>query len=237
MDAEYTILVADDEEPSTDAIAYALGRENYHVVVAYDGEEALKKIELHTPDVVILDIMMLKYTGYDVCRNMSQQAHTGIIMLTAKGNLVDKVLGLELGADDYMTKPFDMTELLARVRSLCRRIQKGKLENQEKVENESQIVVGELMVYSRTRQVFIDHQLIEFKPKEFDLLFFLLKNRQQVFSRESILNQVWDMDYLGGTRTIDIHIQRIRYKLGTYGSLIQTVSKVGYKAGNYCHEK
>lgn len=237
MDAQYTILVADDEEQITDAIAYALGRENYHVVVAYDGEEALKKIELHTPDVVILDIMMPKYTGYDVCRNMSQQAHTGIIMLTAKGNLVDKVLGLELGADDYMTKPFDMTELLARVRSLCRRIQKGKLENQEKVENESQIVVGELMVDSRTRQVFIDRQLIEFKPKEFDLLFFLLKNRQQVFSRESILNQVWDMDYLGGTRTIDIHIQRIRYKLGTYGNLIQTVSKVGYKAGNYCYEK
>lgn len=237
MNANTTILVADDEESIADSIAYALQRENYKVLVAYEGESALHMINQHAPDVAILDVMMPKLTGYDVCRQIAPHVSTGILMLTAKSDLVDKVLGLELGADDYMTKPFDMIELLARVRSLCRRLKKGNVNEVSDFKKQTRIIVDQLIVDPLSRQVFIESHLIEFKPKEFDLLFFLLKNKEHVFSRDDILKHVWAMDYLGGTRTVDIHIQRIRNKLGAYGDLIQTVSRIGYKAKWHAYEK
>lgn len=196
--------------------------------VAYDGEEALYKIGSFNPDVVVLDIMIPKYDGYEVCKRIEKNSRIGILMLTAKNDLVDKVIGLELGADDYLTKPFEMIELLARVKSLCRRIKKTPSELNSN--NTSTINVEGLSIDLIERTVYVDGRLVELKPKEFDLLVFLFENPKHVFSRDEILEKVWEMDYLGGTRTIDVHVQRIRKKLGRYGELIKTIARVGYKA-------
>ncbi|WP_353095504.1 response regulator transcription factor [Tissierella praeacuta] len=228
----FKVLVVDDERAIADSIAYALKREYYNVDVAYDGEEALEKIKSFNPDVVVLDIMIPKYDGYEVCKRIEKNSHIGILMLTAKNDLVDKVIGLELGADDYLTKPFEMLELLARVKSLCRRINRIPFEPNSN--NISIINLEGLNIDLIERIVQIDGKIVELKPKEFDLLVFLFENPRHVFSRDEILEKVWDMDYLGGTRTVDVHVQRIRKKLGRYGELIKTIARVGYKAvGNF----
>lgn len=221
-----SILIADDEINIADAIAYALKREKYTVHVAYDGEEAMNIINSQYPDILILDVMMPKLNGFDICKKVDHMS-LGIIMLTAKTGLVDKVLGLELGADDYMTKPFEIQELIARVRSLSRRIKKGHMELETK---EDKLVIIELIINFAERAVYIHGENIDMKPKEYELLTFLLENPRITFSRDVILDRVWNQDYYGGTRTIDIHIQRIRKKLGSYGNLIKTVPKMGYKA-------
>ena len=236
------VLVADDEANITDSIAYALKREGYDVECAYDGEETLKKITKFCPHILVLDLMMPVYDGYEVCRRIDPDTNMGILMLTAKNDLMDKVVGLELGADDYVTKPFDLVELLARIRSLVRRLKKasGILDNVEMdscdennyKENEDQKSCN-VDIKLLERLVYVDGEEVEFKPKEFDLLVFLAENNGRVFSREQILESVWDMDYLGGTRTIDIHIQRIRKKLGDYAVNICTVPRVGYKAVDF----
>ncbi|QZY54954.1 response regulator transcription factor [Crassaminicella profunda] len=226
---EIKILVADDEENITDAIAYALKREQYTVYTAYDGEQAIDKIQKFHPDILILDVMMPKLSGYDVCKRIGDNTNMGILMLTAKTDLVDKVLGLELGADDYVTKPFDLLELLARVRSLSRRIKKGQ-NSIEKNHEDEVIQLHEIKICLKERVVYIKDQIIDFKPKEFDLLAFLIKNKEKTFSRGEILDRIWEQDYFGGTRTIDIHIQRIRKKLGKTSKIIKTVPKIGYKA-------
>lgn len=222
------ILVADDEENITDFIAYTLERESYDVEKAYNGIETLEKYNIFQPDLIILDIMMPVYDGYEICKKMKNES-VGIILLTAKTDIIDKIVGLDLGADDYLTKPFEMIELLARIRSLSRRIIDKSISEIKNI-----IEVDELKINLKSRMVYIGDKEIEFKPKEFDLLAFLFKNNQIVFSREDILYHVWDMDYLGGTRTVDIHIQRIRSKLGNYGKLIVTIPTVGYKALNSC---
>lgn len=226
---ETKVLVADDEENITNAIAYALKREKYTVYTAYDGQMAMNQIQKFRPDILILDVMMPKINGYEVCKKIEESTKMGILMLTAKSDLVDKVLGLELGADDYVTKPFDMTELLARVRSLSRRIKKGQ-SRMEKCCEEEVLQVGEINIDLKERVVRMKGVVIDFKPKEFELLVFLVKNMRRTFTREEILDRVWGQDYFGGTRTIDIHIQRIRKKLGKHSGLIKTVSKIGYKA-------
>lgn len=225
---KYKILVVDDENEITDSIAYALKREDYEVETAYNGKEALKKISSFCPDVIVLDVMMPEGDGYEVCKAIQKDNAIGIIMLTAKTGLIDKVLGLELGADDYLTKPFEMMELLARIKSLCRRINKLPLEKKE--HSLDRIIIEDLKLDLIQRTVAIKDELVEFKPKEFELLVFLFENPRHVFSRDDILNRVWHTDYAGGTRTIDIHIQRIRKKLQRYGKLIITVPKIGYKA-------
>lgn len=225
---KYKILVVDDESEITDSIAYMLKREGYEVETAYDGKESLEKINIFSPDVIVLDVMMPEFNGYDICKSIEKENNIGIIMLTAKAGLIDKVLGLELGADDYLTKPFEMIELLARIKSLCRRIKKVEYEIKES--NKNQIIIYDLKLDLDERTVLIKDEEVDFKPKEFELLVFLFENPRHVFSREDILNRVWDMDYIGATRTIDIHIQRIRKKLKEYGSLIKTVPKIGYKA-------
>lgn len=216
------VLVVDDEENITKFVAYALEREFYMVETAYDGIEALDKIKSFKPNIIILDVMMPNLNGYEVCEEIKCSS-IGIIMLTAKNNLLDKIVGLDLGADDYLTKPFEMIELLARVKSLSRRIM-----NSSEIINAIKIETFEIDIDSRN--VYIDNELIEFKPREFDLLEFLFINIDMVFSRDYILSKVWGYDYLGGTRTIDIHVQRIRNKLGRYGKLIKTVQRIGYKA-------
>lgn len=223
------VLVADDEKNIADSIAYALKRENYEVYTAYDGEEALEIIEMQKPQILILDVMMPKYNGFDILKKVSNNMSFGIIMLTAKSELIDKVLGLELGADDYITKPFDIPELIARVRSLCRRIEKSNITS-SMLDEEDCFSYDTFKIKFKDRIVYLDGEVLYFKPKEFDLLAFLMNNRRVTFTREVILDRVWGQEYLGGTRTIDIHIQRIRKKLGRYGSLIKTVPKIGYKA-------
>jgi two-component system, OmpR family, alkaline phosphatase synthesis response regulator PhoP len=222
------IIVADDEENITDAIAYALEREDYQVYKAFDGKEALDLIRKEQPDILILDIMMPEYNGYDVCKNIEDRSNMGIIMLTAKSTLVDKILGLELGADDYITKPFEIQELLARVRSLERRINQNNNISREQIDDNILVVDG-IKVNVLERVAYVDNKQIDLKAKEFDLLVFLMKNVKITFTRDIILDRVWNTDYYGGTRTVDIHIQRIRKQLGKYSRLIKTIPKVGYK--------
>lgn len=219
------IVVADDEINIADSISYALKREGFTVYTAYDGEEALEYVNRVNPEILILDVMMPKLNGYDVCRAIPQDKMMGIIMLTAKDALIDKVLGLELGADDYVTKPFDIAELIARIRSLSRRINKSKSEESQP----KKIEIGELKININERTIYLGEEMIYLKPKEFDLLTFLVRNKKITFSRDKILESVWGMEYLGGTRTVDIHIQRIRKSLGVYGKIIKTVPKIGYK--------
>ncbi|MFS0839118.1 response regulator transcription factor [Paenibacillus sp. 1P03SA] len=223
---DYKILVADDEQTITSAIAYGLKREGFIVETAADGEEALRKTESFRPHVLVMDVMMPRLTGFEVCRKLDNRKNLGILLLTVKNDIVDKILGLELGADDYMTKPFDLRELIARVRALCRRLDKS-----EKGEELSVLKIGELSVHPEQRLVSLKGEALNLTPKEFDLLALLLSNLKRAFSREELLDLVWGMDYAGGTRTVDIHIQRLRTKLGeTYQNVLQTVYGVGYKA-------
>lgn len=220
------ILVVDDEVDIANAIAYALRKEGYNVEVAHDGRNALVVLHRFNPDLLILDVMMPEMNGFDVMRNMNGKNKVGIILLTAKNDIVDKVLGLELGADDYITKPFDMRELMARVNSLLRRIT-AVAESQTQCRD---ILIKGLQVLYESRKVIVDSKVLELTPKEFDLLYMLLANMDRVFTRDELLDRIWGMDYAGGTRTVDIHIQRLRKKLGNYQNIITTVHGVGYKA-------
>ncbi|MFB9331062.1 response regulator transcription factor [Paenibacillus aurantiacus] len=223
---EHKILVVDDEQSIASAIAYAFRREGFVVETASDGEEALAKAASFRPHVIVLDVMMPKMNGYDVCRKLENRSGLGIILLTVKNDIVDKVLGLELGADDYMTKPFDLRELLARAKALLRR-----LESKPAEEKEQSAEIGELRLHVPSRTITVGGAPVELTPKEFDLLALLLTHPERVYTRDELLDLVWSIDYAGGTRTVDIHVQRLRKKLGEpYQELVQTVYGVGYKA-------
>ncbi|QAY67240.1 response regulator transcription factor [Paenibacillus protaetiae] len=227
MEREQKILVVDDEASIVNAVAYAFRREGYTVETASNGEEALEKAAAFHPHVIVLDVMMPKLNGYEVCRRLENRKGIGIILLTVKNDIVDKVLGLELGADDYMTKPFDLRELTARVKALLRRVEKaGAAEEPEGI-----IELGDVRIAVRQRLLEQDGKPVELTPKEFDLAALLLGHPERVYSREELLELVWGMEYAGGTRTVDIHVQRLRKKLGDAGQqLIQTVYGIGYKA-------
>lgn len=223
---EEKILVVDDEKGIVNAIAYAFRKEGYIVETANNGQEALDRISGFSPHVMILDVMMPKMSGLEVCKKLDNEKNLGIILLTAKNDIVDKILGLELGADDYITKPFDMRELIARVKSILRRFQKSSDRQQlQKIE------AGDLVIIPKQRKVILCGEELEMPPKEFDLLLLLLSNPGRVYERDELLNLIWGVEYVGGTRTVDIHIQRLRSKLGErYNHLIQTVYGIGYKA-------
>ncbi|MCC3375414.1 response regulator transcription factor [Cohnella sp. REN36] len=223
------VLVVDDEAGISSAIAYALRREGYAVETAADGVEALERAEVFRPDVMVLDVMMPRLNGYDVCRKLEGRDKPAILLLTVKDDIVDKVLGLELGADDYMTKPFDMRELIARVKALSRR-RGADAAHTAGTDAQETIALGGLRIEAYSRTVRLEGKPIELTPKEFDLLLLLARNPERVYSRESLLEQVWDMDFAGGTRTVDIHVQRLRKKLGAWQHLIQTVYGIGYKS-------
>lgn len=224
------IMVIEDEQKIADAIAYALKREGYTVEVVYRGDEAVNTIQAFTPDAIILDVMLPGMDGYEILKKLKDTDSIGVIMLTAKEDIVNKVLGLELGADDYMTKPFDMRELLARLKSLIRRMQKI-----ERKQETSKITLSGIELTLSHRTAFAGGTMLELTPKEYDLLKLLISSPNRVFTREQLLDLVWGMDYFGGTRTVDIHIQRLRKKLGSsYSDTIQTVHGMGYKAlGGY----
>jgi len=224
------VLGVDDESSIVSAISYALRREGYEVETASDGEEALEKVALFHPQVMILDVMMPKLDGYGVCRRLEDREDIGIILLTVKNELVDKIVGLEMGADDYMTKPFEIRELLARVKALMRRVEKSNTPPQDDSKSQA-IVNGTLRIHVAHRTVTVGEEKLDLTPKEFDLLTILMSNPERVYTRDDLLDRVWGMEYAGGTRTVDIHIQRLRKKIGdTDQQLLQTVYGIGYKA-------
>jgi two-component system alkaline phosphatase synthesis response regulator PhoP len=226
------ILVVDDEIRITDTIAYALRREGFSVETACDGADALKKMESFRPMILILDIMMPKFNGYEVLKRVQNTTKIGIIMLTAKSDIVDKVLGLELGADDFIIKPFDMRELTARVKSLVRRLEKVAAG-----ESKEELTLGKLKITISERKAVLQGVALNLTPKEFDLLALLVSRVERVYTREELLDLVWGIEYIGGTRTVDIHMRRLRQKLGsTYEDMLQTVHGVGYRAAGGVHE-
>jgi two-component system alkaline phosphatase synthesis response regulator PhoP len=220
-------MVIEDEKKIAEAIAYGLSREGYTVEMVHDGREALERLGAFKPDALILDVMLPGMDGYDILKRLPDKGRIGVIMLTAKEDLVNKILGLELGADDYMTKPFDMRELLARLKSLLRRMQQAA----ENKDTPKEVLWAGVSLHAGNRTVNAGGQALELTPKEFDLLALLASNPERVYTREQLLDQVWGMDYIGGTRTVDIHVQRVRKKLGPgYEERIQTVYGIGYKA-------
>ena len=223
------VLVVDDEASISSAIAYALGREGFTVETAADGEEALRQVAAFQPEVMVLDVMMPKLNGYEVCKRLDDSNRPAVMLLTVKNDIVDKVLGLELGADDYMTKPFDIRELIARVKALARRSHRQELPVPDATA-EGRIELGALWIDVSSRTVKVAGQELELTPKEFDLLTLLAGHPERVYTREALLEQVWEMDFAGGTRTVDIHVQRLRKKLGDQQELIQTVYGIGYKS-------
>jgi len=220
------VMVIEDEKKISDAIIYALKREGYITEAVYQGDEAIGRLKDFNPDAIILDVMLPGMDGYDILKKLPDKGNKGVIMLTAKEDIVNKILGLELGADDYMTKPFDMRELLARLKSLLRRMQTAG----EKKES-SNIHVGGVKLHTGNRTAYAGEQLLDLTPKEYDLLALLLSSPDRVYTREQLLDLVWGMEYFGGTRTVDIHVQRLRKKLGNeHSDIIQTVHGIGYKS-------
>jgi DNA-binding response OmpR family regulator len=235
-----SILVVDDEKTLRDTLEYNLRREGYRVLVAADGIEALRVAFSERPDLIILDIMLPGMSGFDVCRAVRKELSMPILMLSAREDEIDKVLGLELGADDYLTKPFGLRELLARVGAMLRRASAHEVtlragagkEGPNPVDAGATLAVGDLLINLAQRSVTREGAQVDLKPKEFDLLSFLAAHPMHVFSRETLLDRVWGMDFVGGTRTVDVHVRWLRAKLERDPSnpqLIQTVYGVGYR--------
>lgn len=220
------ILVVDDEKLIVKGIKFSLEQENMAVDVAYDGKEALSLAKSEDYDLVILDVMLPELDGLTVCQQIREFSNVPIIMLTAKGEDMDKILGLEYGADDYMTKPFNILELKARIKAILRRIK-----SDEDISKEALIKSGELKVDCEGRRVYINDSEVNLTAKEFDLLELFISNPNKVYSRENLLNIVWGYDYPGDVRTVDVHVRRLREKVEPNPSdpkFIHTKWGVGY---------
>ena len=205
------ILVVDDEKNIVDLLAHNLKKEGYEVLVAYDGEEGLNLALTENPEVVLLDIMMPKMDGFEVCKSIREKSQVPIIMLTARAEELDKVLGLELGADDYVTKPFGARELMARVKSNIRRMESINYANMQNQDNI--LVYGNISIDTDRYEVRRKDKLIDLTRREFDLIKFLATQSAMVFSRESLLEKVWGYDYYGDVRAVDVTIRRLRTKI------------------------
>lgn len=204
------MLVVDDEKIIVKGIRFSLEQDGMEVDCAYDGEEALEAVKAGKYDVVLLDVMLPKLTGFEVCQQIREFSDIPVIMLTAKGDDMDKILGLEYGADDYITKPFNILEVKARIKAIIRRSSHNKA---AKEEAKKVVVFGDLKVDCESRRVFINLKEVNLTAKEFDLLELLMFNPNKVYSRESLLNTVWGYDYPGDARTVDVHIRRLREKI------------------------
>ena len=227
------ILVVADEKPISDIISFNLEHEGYAIEKAYDGEQALEVFEKSQPDLVILDLMLPKMDGLEVCREIRKQSAVPVIMLTAKDSEIDKVLGLELGADDYVTKPFSNRELIARVKANLRRNLVKEPEPQEV--NKNEIVVGDLVIHQDAYIISKHGEEIELTHREFELLHYLARHIGQVMTREHLLETVWDYDYFGDVRTVDVTIRRLREKIEdipSHPTYIVTRRGVGYLLKN-----
>ena len=220
------ILLVDDEPLMVKGLKYTLEQDGYQTVSAYDGEEALKVFGEEEFDLVLLDVMLPKMDGIQVCQRIRENSNVPIIMLTAKGEDLDKILGLEYGADDYMTKPFNILEVKARIKTILRRVQPGQVEQDQRL-----IKVRDLEVNVQNRSVILRGKEVRLTAKEFDLLQLFVTHRGRVFSREEMLDAVWKNDYTGDARTVDVHIRRLREKIEenpTQPEFIFTKWGVGY---------
>ena len=220
------LLVVDDDHNICDMLKLYFENEGYHVKTANDGMEGLNCFKTFDPDLVLLDIMMPKKDGWQVCREIREFSAKPVIMITAKGEVFDKVLGLELGADDFIVKPFDMKELSARVKAVLRRY------NAHARDNNDEVVRFENMEISLQRyELKLNGKAIDIPPKELELLYFLASNSNRVFTRDQLLDKVWGFDYLGDSRTVDVHVKRLREKLEGVSDkwILKTVWGVGYK--------
>lgn len=220
------ILLVDDDDNIIELAKMYLLQEQHQVLVSQDGASALKVILQEKPDLVVLDLMLPVMNGREVCKQVRMKSDVPIIMLTALSDDIDKIVGLELGADDYLTKPFNPRELTARVRAILRRIDKSMTVSKQP---SSEIVIGNLKIDAERRTVQVNQQMIDLRMKEFDLLLMLVQNPRIVFSREKLLQLVWGYDFAGETRTVDMHIAHLRNKLERMTPNIETVWGVGYK--------
>lgn len=218
------ILVVDDERNIVDLCTMYLERDGFEVLSAFDGQAALDIVEQQEPALVVLDLMLPEIDGFEVCRRLRSQGDLPVLMLTARDDDVDKIVGLEMGADDYMTKPFNPRELVARVKAILRRAEASQTETAEVVE------VGDLHIDPQRFEVRIAGEPAELRAKEFDLLLTFARNPGIVFSRETLLDQVWGYDFYGQTRTVDVHVAHLRKHLEPSDQVhIQTITGVGYK--------
>jgi DNA-binding response OmpR family regulator len=222
-----TILLVDDEQHIVDLARMYLEQDGFKIDTANDGKTALAKILSNTPPgLVVLDLMLPLMDGWEVCRRVRAESDVPIIMLTARGDDIDRIVGLELGADDYLTKPFNPRELVARIKAILRRVEKRSPASNPQ---ESAITLGNLKVHPERRLVLVNDAEVELRMKEFDLLLTLVENPGVVFTREKLLNVVWGYDFAGETRTVDVHVAHLRHKLKGMDAQIETVWGVGYK--------
>jgi two-component system OmpR family response regulator len=223
------VLIVEDDQNLLATLRYNFLNEGYHVITAIDGVQALETARGEKPELIILDVMLPKLSGFEVCRILRKEMTVPILMLTAKTDEVDKIVGLEIGADDYMTKPFSMRELIARVRAMLRRADMVKT---QPATEEEHLKISDLEIDISRHQVSYKGSPIDLTPKEYDLLVFLARNKGFVFSREQLLERVWGYDYAGDTRTVDVHIRWLRQKIETDPShprVIVTIRGAGYK--------
>lgn len=220
------ILVVDDDKNICELLRLYLEKEGYSVILSHDGEEAIVKFNALNPDMVLLDIMLPSLDGWQVCREIRKKSNVPIIMLTAKGETFDKVLGLELGADDYVVKPFDTKEVIARIKAVLRRI--GQNNQAEEIK---EVSYDKLVVNMTRYELKVDGKVIDTPPKELELLFHLASNPNRVYTRDQLLDEVWGFEYYGDSRTIDVHVKRLREKLEGVSDqwALKTVWGVGYK--------
>jgi len=227
------ILVVEDEPSLQETLAYNLERQGYSVETASDGQAALDVARSLQPDLIVLDLMLPILDGFEVCRIIRQESNVPILILTARDDEIDRVIGLEMGADDYLTKPFSMREFLARVKAQLRRVRLIREElSAETTEAKEKLTFGNLLIDLTRHEVLFDTQPLAFKPKEFELLLFLARHRGQVLSRELILERVWGWDFSGGSRTVDVHVRWLREKIEqdpTNPIRIVTVRGAGYR--------
>lgn len=222
-----TILLVDDETLITDSLSYSLQREGYEVKAVQDGASALQAAQEVHPDLIVLDLMLPDFSGLEVCRRLRAFSSTPVIMLTARGEEIDRVLGLEVGADDYLAKPFSFRELLARIRATLRRVELDRQASQMQP-----VVLRQLSLDPTSRRVFKGEQELQLSAREFDLLSILMKNAGRALSREELLNQVWGEEWIGDPRTLDVHVRWLRLKVEEDPALpqyIQTVRGYGYR--------
>ena len=227
------ILVVEDDANLLDVLRHNFSREGYEVFTAREGQEALSVARERKPELIVLDIMIPVLDGLEVCRILRKEMSVPILMLTAKADEIDKVVGLEIGADDYVTKPFSLREVMARVKAMLRRSEMGRIETVgEGVARGEVVEVGNLRIDIGQHVVTLDSDVVSLSPKEFDLLAFLAQNRRRTFSRDYLLDKVWGYDYAGDSRTVDVHVRWLRQKIEEdpgHPVRLLTVRGVGYK--------
>ena len=230
MISKQKILIVDDDNNIAELVSLYLTKECYETMIVNDGESVKEALETFAPNLILLDLMLPGIDGYQVCREVRAESKIPIIMLSAKGEIFDKVLGLELGADDYMEKPFDSKELVARVKAVLRRYKEKEVKPQETTKSAQTVEYPDLRVSLTDYSVIYKGESVNMPPKELELLFFLANSPNQVFTREQLLDRIWGYDYPGDTRTVDVHIKRIREKISDHEKWkIETVWGVGYK--------